>query len=872
MGKLAILSLERGDRRLFSSLVHFVRLLINRADIFPPICAVLLGTGSLTPLHKLSKLEQAQFADSGMEPKLRPVNSGSLLAKAVLSSVLQTPAAKRAFERIGPHQMSLGVPRGVERLIHTCRAAYDNGWLVGRNDYQNGFNTLSRQKMLEAHAVVFPEGVSVFNLLYGCDAPVIMLDEELKETVIWSEEGPRQGCSAGTYLFCAGIAPLVSTLQSRYPDFNFIVLTDDINILVRPPESGLASDWQRVYERYATLLADIKSLSRDFAGLELNASKCGLLLPEGAPLPTAEVRALFPPRFDFQVDGFRIAGSPVGTSAFMEDFAEKRLAEAVGKLQAIKSLGTKNARATHRLLITSGTQLLQFLASTVPPSVMVPILERFDRHVDAVFFGTLAPGGVTCSGERQERAALRASLPAPHGCGLFRAADQGKVAWLSSVAACLSDPLLFQLKDSIRKHVEPALAVLVGAIGGEGSKYWTLVSHLLPATASGFLDGSVFSPDNDFKVKIGKVVLKLLSRIRTDSFLALTKIDKLSETLSKADVLRANAHTHAGRIFATPLCFDLPFVLTNEQYLAWSRSFLGLPPASTIGNHVEQKGFDYPVQKCLAVHRVKSQFLDADGCHAAANCPAAHGAVLKKHTFINRVVAQAGRDAGLTVRAEPDTHSLLLGELSKSDCRRIFPKQYASKDYRDKFDAFIAATELVASPSCELSVEAKRTLVQSKIDALPSVRREDTKGLRIDIALENEATGETVWGDVTSVHPGAESYADQELKSLCTRQIAAHVSDAILVPDPFKLDPSPTLINRCAAKISKYSRLVVVARKQAAEKKRKQAPRFVAIAVSDYGELSPMATDLCEWIVQQFRLKCEREGKRADGVLLGSCA
>ena len=60
--------------------------------------------------------------------------------------------------------------------------------------------------------------------------------------------------------------------------------------------------------------------------------------------------------------------------------------------------------------------------------------------------------------------------------------------------------------------------------------------------------------------------------------------------------------------------------------------------------------------------------------------------------------------------------------------------------------------------------------------------------------------------------------------------------------------------------------MVAVARKQAAEKKTKQAPRFVAIAVSDYGELSPMATDLCEWLVQQFRLKCEREGKRADGV------
>ena len=195
------------------------------------------------------------------------------------------------------------------------------------------------------------------------------------------------------------------------------------------------------------------------------------------------------------------------------------------------------------------------------------------------------------------------------------------------------------------------------------------------------------------------------------------------------------------------------------------------------------------------------------------------------------------REAGLTVRLEPDTHGLLLGELSKSDCGRVFPKQYASKDYRDKFDAFIAATELVASPACVLSVEDKRALVQSKIDALPSVRREDTKGLRIDVALENETTG-----------------------------VSAHVSDAILIPDPFKLDPSPTLIDRCAAKISKYSRLVAVARKQAVEKKRRQAPRFMAIAVSDYGELAPMAADLCEWLVQQFRLKCEQEGKRADGV------
>ena len=217
------------------------------------------------------------------------------------------------------------------------------------------------------------------------------------------------------------------------------------------------------------------------------------------------------------------------------------------------------------------------------------------------------------------------------------------------------------------------------------------------------------------------------------------------------------------------------------------------------------------------------------------------------------------------MRVEPDTYSLLLGEFSKSDCRRIFPK-YVSAIFRERFDEVIAATELVASPNCELSTEAKRALVQSKVDALPKIKRDDVTGLRVDIALENETTGETVWADVTVVHTGAESYQDKELKSLCARQISSQVSETILVPDPFKLDPSPLLVDRSQAKISKYSRLVHVGKKQALEKKRKQAPRFTAFAVSDYGETAPMATDLMEWLVQQFRNKCERDGKQADGV------
>ena len=333
---------------------------------------------------------------------------------------------------------------------------------------------------------------------------------------------------------------------------------------------------------------------------------------------------------------------------------------------------------------------------------------------------------------------------------------------------------------------------------------------------------------------------------------------------SGADILRAHTQTFAGRVFVTSLRQDLPFVLTNDQYLAWSRSFLGLPPASTIGNEKEVKEFDYPVQSCLALHRVASPFLDADGCHASANCPAANGGRMKKHNYLVRVLARAAKEAGLRVNVEPDTHTLLLGEFSKAECRRIFPK-YVSKYYKDKFCEVLNAIETVASRVCSMTDAEKHAYVQVRIDQLPAVKREDTTGLRIDLAMENESTGETKWVDVTAVHTGAESYRDKAMKVMGSKLISRQLAAREQVPDPIAFEPSPILLERTTAKNEKYARLLLVAKKQTAEKKRKQAPVFATFAVSDYGEMAPVATELQEWVVNQYRIKIEQEGKRDDG-------
>ena len=124
-------------------------------------------------------------------------------------------------------------------------------------------------------------------------------------------------------------------------------------------------------------------MSFEYADLSLNLEKSGLLLPRGAPLPSDEVRSKFPPSFDFQLAGVRIAGSPIGTDAYMHAFVDEKLKEAHSKVDSIKILGLKSPRAAHRLLTCCASKLMSYLSSTVPPHIMLPSLRTFDGFIQA---------------------------------------------------------------------------------------------------------------------------------------------------------------------------------------------------------------------------------------------------------------------------------------------------------------------------------------------------------------------------------------------------------------------------------------------------------------------------------------------------------
>ena len=564
----------------------------------------------------------------------------------------------------------------------------------------------------------------------------------------------------------------------------------------------------------------------------------------------------------------RIAGSPVGTDAFMQEFVRTKVIEATAKLSAIKLVGRKSPHAAHRLLTSCGTKLLCFLAATVPPDVSLPLLSKFDSEVEKTFFEIISSTVIVCSRERLERARLKASLPSPFGCGLFKSTDQAGIAWWASVSACLRDPLLFKLRSGLTRFADGAWRALVSLHGGPTSKYWSQVKHLYPDSALGLLNGTHYSPLNEHTDKTNKIALKTVSKIKLDLFQKLTAVSALSDlnpTLTASDVIHASCRSFSGRIFSEPLkSLDQTLNFGPAPYTNYCRFFLGLPPAITIGEAKPQDGFDYPVQKCLATHSGTCPYLDASGNHASSNCPASSHPRSQKHRNLMRVIVNASREAGLSTRYEPDTHSLLLGEFSKVDCRRVFPKAM-SKAYKAGFEKVSQAADFIASASCSLSSEEKQNLIQSQIDLLP-IHEGDVAGLRIDICLENPETGETKWVDTTGVHTTCLTYQTRELKAVAKRNLSATVSSSNSLPDALQYDPSPTLLDREAKKVEKYSRLILMAKKQHMDGKRSSLPSFAAFVVSDFGELSPAAVDLQEWIVEQFRRKCVKQGTRANGT------
>ena len=152
----------------------------------------------------------------------------------------------------------------------------------------------------------------------------------------------------------------------------------------------------------------------------------------------------------------------------------------------------------------------------------------------------------------------------------------------------------------------------------------------------------------------------------------------------------------------------------------------------------------------------------------------------------------AAQAAGLQVHWETDTYSLLMGQFSKAECRRIFPK-WTTKEYDTKLTQIMDAV-LDRAPNSAVTPQQQQAQLDEMVRALPPLKDADPVELRIDLAVTDPVNGDTFWVDATVCHTNSPSYLRVEGQAAIARQVAMMAVQECKTPDVMGLEPSPMLV------------------------------------------------------------------------------
>ena len=250
--------------------------------------------------------------------KLRPIGIGMVWPKIISKTILNyyRPRATRFFE---PFQFGLS-KSGLESITHITKEALKEhpNWVLLRLDLVNAFNTILRKIIFEEVQKHFPLLLPWLKCLYGRFSHLWTKSENGSFYFpLSSEEGVKQGCTLGSFLFCLAIQnPVIkkinALLTSLSSDSSSIGLLDDINIIADP--SALTHDFWKQIE---LIFAD--------CGLSINMKKATLYTSTCSEDSLSILRSELPSSLKFQTDGVELVGTPIGNDAFCYNYWDVNL-------------------------------------------------------------------------------------------------------------------------------------------------------------------------------------------------------------------------------------------------------------------------------------------------------------------------------------------------------------------------------------------------------------------------------------------------------------------------------------------------------------------------------------------------------------------
>lgn len=230
-----------------------------------------------------------------------------------------------------------------------------------------------------------------------------------------------------------------------------------------------------------------------------------------------------------------------------------------------------------------------------------------------------------------------------------------------------------------------------------------------------------------------------------------------------------------------------------------------------------------------------------------------------RHKRVNIAILKlANPIVGLTLEREPATSGVLLNVFTAQECRKLFPKRSNKKRREAAVELFRRLGELRKLEPNSLQFKNLVEELRASVDQLPDLdeKIEDRfkTGRRLDAQITTSA-GETVWLDATIIHSSSKSKAAAELK----RNIDSAKLDFLSRPGSRALEDAEQ------RKRDHYQPMLNIARMQKLANKRTHEPKFFAVAISTFGELSEDTLKLQEWLVFQYKTHVAEQGPRDDG-------
>lgn len=211
---------------------------------------------------------------------------------------------------------------------------------------------------------------------------------------------------------------------------------------------------------------------------------------------------------------------------------------------------------------------------------------------------------------------------------------------------------------------------------------------------------------------------------------------------------------------------------------------------------------------------------------------------------------------------EPQTSSLLMGQYTAEQCRALFPKKpskIVAQEIKVMMDELDATKNMPPGPERV----TKETIMRRKCVMMH--QQYQTKGLRIDVQLEDPLTEQEMWVDTICIHPTCQTRIKAEFKHVKKIILAETLARSERKINQLTKQSEKAVINQTNTKHCAYAPLMNVVRKQKLDGKRHNLPAFRAAVVSSLGEFGKELVMLQEWITSCYARKIVGEGHRDDG-------